>query len=189
MGIRIDRAFAMIALVSASAAGAQDVAAPTAQSNASRVPNANQYICTFNGNVSRGAVATETARSVGPELGEILFIYSHVIKGFAVRLPAVPGGAASVTARLRTHNPNIRSCERDGVVRAAETTAAGRPGSGGTTQSTPWGVTRVGGPGDASGLPARAWVIDSGIDLTHPDLNVDAVNGASFLLSLPADRA
>lgn len=183
MGIRIYLALPVAGLLFASPAGAQSAAEPTAQSNASRIPNANQYICTFNSSVSRGAVAAETARSVGPELGETLFIYSHVLKGFAVRLPAVPGGAASVTARLRTHNPNIRSCERDGIVRAAATSTGRRPGGGGSTQSIPWGVTRLGGPGDASASPKRAWIIDSGIDLTHPDLNVDAADGKSFLTS------
>ncbi|WP_221391599.1 S8 family serine peptidase [Dyadobacter sp. NIV53] len=47
-------------------------------------------------------------------------------------------------------------------------------------QCTPWGITRV-----AGGLPAitgrRAWIIDSGIDLTHPDLNVSTTFGAYFI--------
>ena len=163
MRILVNLALAVASVMFASPAEAQVGAEPTAQSDASRIPNANQYICTFNAGILRGAVAAETARSIGPELGETLFIYSHVLKGFAVRLPAIPGGAASVTARLRSHNPNIRSCERDGIVRAAAIPTVGRP-VGGATQSTPWGVTRVGGPGDASGSNARAWIIDSGID-------------------------
>lgn len=182
MGIRINLALPFAAVLFATPAGAQVAAEPTAQSNASRISNANQYICTFQDSVPSGAVAAETARSIGPELGQALFTYSHVLKGFAVRLPAVSGGAASVTARLRSHNPNIRSCERDGTVRAAAVPTVGRPVTG-ATQSTPWGVTRVGGAGDASGSNARAWIIDSGIDLTHPDLNVDAADGISFLTS------
>lgn len=183
MSIRINLALPFAGLLFASPAGAQSAVEPTAQSNASRIPNANQYICTFNNSVSRGAVATETARAIGPEFGETLFIYSHVLKGFAVRLPAVPSGAASVTTRLKSHNSNIHSCERDGIVRAAATATGRRPGGGGSTQSIPWGVTRLGGPGDASLSLKRAWVIDSGIDLTHPDLNVDAADGKSFLTS------
>ena len=56
----------------------------------------------------------------------------------------------------------------------------GRPGGGGSTQpsqTTPWGITRVGGSSDGTGK--TAWVIDSGIDLDHPDLNVDASRGYS----------
>lgn len=39
-------------------------------------------------------------------------------------------------------------------------------------QATPWGIDRVGGAADYSGSNI-AWVIDTGIQLDHPDLNVD----------------
>jgi subtilisin family serine protease len=81
----------------------------------------------------------------------------------------------SAIARLKSYNPKISRCVPDGIVRAD----AGRPGGGGggSGQSTPWGVTRVGGAGDGASSAHRAFVIDSGIDLSHPDLNVD-LNGA-----------
>ncbi len=53
-----------------------------------------------------------------------------------------------------------------------------------TYQCTPWGITRVGG-----GLPGggkRAWILDSGIDLDHPDLDVDVANSASFVAGSPS---
>ena len=53
-------------------------------------------------------------------------------------------------------------------------------GGGGGAQSTPWGVTRVGGAIDGTNA-GTAWIIDSGIDLDHPDLNVDAANSKTFL--------
>jgi hypothetical protein len=151
---------------------------PTAQSTAGAIPNANQYICTFAATVSPAAVRAETEKAVNRELGQILFTYSRAIKGFAVRLPA-SASAASAQARLKANNALVMRCERDGIVRAAAP-PFGRPGGGSGGQSTPWGVARV-GSGDGSAFANRAWVIDSGIDLTHPDLNVDAVNGASFL--------
>lgn len=158
---------------------AQVTVEATAESQAAPIPNANDYICTFTNNVTRSNVAQETTRAVGPELGQVLHTYQYAVKGFAVRLPASPSGR-SVTARLKSHNPNISACEHDGITRAAL-----RPGGGGggATQSTPWGVTRVGGAGSASASTGRAWIIDSGIDLTHPDLNVDAASGKSFLAS------
>jgi hypothetical protein len=160
---------------------AQVSAEATAQSHAAPMANANDYICTFTSNVARAAVPQETARAVGPEMGQILFTYQWAVRGFAVRLPA-SSSRASVTARLKAHNANVRACEHDGITRAA-VMLAGRPGGGGggSTQTTPWGVTRVGGPGDASQSTKRAWIIDSGIDLTHKDLNVDAADGISFL--------
>jgi subtilisin family serine protease len=50
---------------------------------------------------------------------------------------------------------------------------------GGDPQVTPYGITRVGGPVDGAGL--TAWVIDTGIDLDHPDLNVDVARSAEFV--------
>lgn len=43
---------------------------------------------------------------------------------------------------------------------------------GSTAQETPWGITRVNGGDDGTGKVA--WILDSGIDLDHPELNVDA---------------
>lgn len=50
------------------------------------------------------------------------------------------------------------------------------PGSGG--QVEPSGVTRIGGSRD--GTSKTAWVIDTGVDLDHPDLNVDQGCSANF---------
>ena len=47
-------------------------------------------------------------------------------------------------------------------------------------QAVPWGITRVGGGVDATG--AVAWVIDTGIDLDHPDLNVDTNRSRTFVV-------
>lgn len=60
----------------------------------------------------------------------------------------------------------------------------GKPGSGGgsTGQETPWGITRVNGISNYTGS-AVAWVIDTGIDLDHPDLNVDATRGFNAFTS------
>jgi subtilisin family serine protease len=50
--------------------------------------------------------------------------------------------------------------------------------SDGGSQTTPWGITRVGGATASNGT---AWVIDTGIDLDHPDLNVDTQRSAVFV--------
>ncbi|MFC6981324.1 S8 family serine peptidase [Microbulbifer taiwanensis] len=47
----------------------------------------------------------------------------------------------------------------------------------------PWGIGRVGGPVDGSGRDA--WIIDTGIDLNHADLNVDGSRGFSAFTSGP----
>lgn len=51
-------------------------------------------------------------------------------------------------------------------------------------QLTPYGVDRVGGSIDFSGSPYYqqrwAWVIDTGVDMNHPDLNVDPFYSINF---------
>lgn len=63
-------------------------------------------------------------------------------------------------------------------------TMGGPPGGGGgggsAAQTTPWGITRVGGAMNGTNA-GTAWIIDSGIDLDHEDLNVDVANSRSFL--------
>ncbi|MGZ5244847.1 MAG: S8 family peptidase, partial [Bacteroidia bacterium] len=53
-----------------------------------------------------------------------------------------------------------------------------------TVQQTSWGTTKVGGAGDGTGK--TAWIIDSGIDPNHADLNVDKTRSKSFLTSTQA---
>lgn len=170
----------IIGISGASPAVAQDAATAEAPQRAvSRI--ANQYICQFDASVSSSAVRAEAAKAAGPELGQILFTYSNAIRGFAVRLPATPQGSENAVARLKANNARISHCNPDIAVRAAIApggAAGGKPSKG---QTTPWGVSRVGGPGDGSALANEAWIIDSGIDLTHPDLNVDAAKGYDFI--------
>ncbi len=173
-------AFSVLSLLVATTASPSSAQEATAQSNARGSMNAHQFICAFDNSVAEGVVGPEAAKAVGRELGQILHTYRHSIRGFAVRLPASPQGASAAIQRLKENNPKITQCVPDGITRAAQ----GRPGGGGgpaAGQSTPWGVSRVGGPGNGSSLSSKAWVIDSGIDLDHPDLNVDTVNDRDFI--------
>lgn len=58
----------------------------------------------------------------------------------------------------------------------------GKPGSGSGSQpqSIPWGISRV---GYADGTGKIAWIIDTGIDFTHPDLTVDIGRSRTFITS------
>lgn len=97
---------------------------------------------------------------------------------------AVVGVAAKLgledVERLR-RDPRVAYIENDRVVALAPPSGKG-PGGGGTSpsQEVPYGIARV---GSASGAGKTAWVIDTGIDLTHADLNVDVARSRTFFTS------
>lgn len=133
---------------------------------------AGSFICVFDSNkVSRGNANAEAQRAVQSAQGQMRHVYSVAIRGFAMN------AAPQAIANMQRNNPNIAYCEEDQVV----TTVQKKPGGGGTTQpaqQTPWGIARVNG--GRAGTFATAWVIDTGIQLDHPDLNVDVARSRNF---------
>jgi subtilisin family serine protease len=106
--------------------------------------------------------------------------YGYTISGFAAKL------SDSQLLSLRGDS-QVKSIEQDYMLTLKPDLSIlkGKPGSGGggstPAQITPWGITRVGGGKGFTGQQAKAWIIDTGIDLTHPDLNVDLDRSVSFL--------
>lgn len=99
--------------------------------------------------------------------------YSKTIEGFSVNLNE------EEAARLR-QDGRVKFIEQDRLIALAPPPGKG-PGNGGgdggsTGQEIPYGVTRVGGPVNYTGNQV-AYILDTGIDLDHPDLNVDAAKG------------
>eukprot|EP01029_Cantina_marsupialis_P009348 TRINITY_DN21855_c0_g1_i4.p3 TRINITY_DN21855_c0_g1~~TRINITY_DN21855_c0_g1_i4.p3 ORF type:complete len:408 (-),score=103.13 TRINITY_DN21855_c0_g1_i4:1356-2579(-) len=94
--------------------------------------------------------------------------YSTAIQGFSVVLNE------NQAAKLKA-DPRVKSIDKDVQF------SLGKPGgsTAQSTQETPWGITRVGGAGVGAGK--TAWIIDSGIDLDHPDLNVDVARSRTFI--------
>ncbi|MCH7495416.1 MAG: S8 family serine peptidase, partial [Candidatus Marinimicrobia bacterium] len=111
-----------------------------------------------------------TDNGLSPDLTDR--IYTHAIAGFTAAL------SENAAAKLRL-DPRVAIVEQDRII------SLGRPpGKGGgkndpEPQQTPWGITRVGGFADGSGT--TAWIIDTGIDLKHKDLNVDVAQSANFV--------
>ncbi|GJM63249.1 S8 family peptidase [Persicobacter diffluens] len=88
------------------------------------------------------------------------------------------------TARLDAHqlnkmssDPMVKYVEQDQMITLAPMQTSEYVAT--ASQTIPYGTTRVGGGKSAS--PYTAWVIDTGIQMNRPDLNVDASRSKSFV--------
>ena len=105
---------------------------------------------------------------------EVLHVYSSAVSGVAVKL------SVDEATRLK-NDKEVVFMEPDRIVTLGKPTWAGGGGSTSSGQEKPYGILRVnGGAGTPTG---RAWIIDTGIDLDHPDLNVDANSGFNAFTS------
>lgn len=137
-------------------------------------PVPDRYIVILNDDANPLSVANEMAQQRG--LG-ISHIYGTAVNGFSA---VVPRGQLDNIAS----DPRVNYIEQDSVVSIFKK-PSGTPGNGGndggsTTQPPqviPTGIARINGP--VSGpVNVNVAVIDTGIDASHPDLNV--IDGVNF---------
>lgn len=149
----------------------------------------DSYIFVFGPSVAARDVNFRAEAMVNAAGGRMRFVYRSAIRGFSAHMSA---GAA---ARLFDSNPEIAYFEHDGLVSivgqergiGGSKKPSGTPGGGGgggdtvaDSQVVPWGITRVGGGATYTGT-GTAWIIDTGIDFDHKDLNVDIERSANFV--------
>ncbi len=104
----------------------------------------------------------------------IEYVYTGAIYGFAAKMSDDDVGLLKKDERIDYIEPNryvqlsyFVEDDPDGV-------------DGAKAQTTPWGITRVGGAVNYTGS-RRAWVLDTGIQSNHPDLKVDTGRSRSFV--------
>lgn len=134
----------------------------------------NGYIFVFHDHVQNNKAADIATEMVTRHAGSKRHVFKNVLKGFSAKV------SAQAAASMGRH-PDIKYYEKNGIVKAIAMPSApqGRPARTKANlqpQIIPWGITRVGGP--LAGNGKHAWVLDTGIDLDHPDLNVGI--GANF---------
>ena len=117
-----------------------------------------------------------TVKQAGILVEKTEYVYASAIEGFSAKL-------TDEEVEVLRKDPNVDYIEQDQLITMQM--GGPPPGGGGNNppppppQVTPYGIDRVGGPANGSGK--KAWIIDTGIDLDHPDLNVDVANSKSFL--------
>src|SRR4051794_19780874 len=132
-------------------------AAAAGSAAAAAIPG--RYIVVLNDSVSApGQVAREHANRDGARVSHI---YSHALKGYSATIPA------NRLDDVRS-DPRVASVSPDREVHAIETTSLAQG------DSIPTGILREGAAAGSTvqtAASSRVAVIDTGIDLAHPDLN------------------
>ena len=118
---------------------------------------ADHYIVVLKDGTNSSAVAAEHARA---HAAAVAFVYSHALSGYAAMIPNAR--IAAVRA-----DPRVAYVEADGVMTAS-------------TQTLPWGIDKIeadvsstaAGNGSGTISNVNVYVIDTGVDAGHTDLNV-----------------
>jgi len=102
---------------------------------------------------------------------EPLQVYTASTEGFAVRL-------SDEEAKALKNNPGVLGVWPDKLIIVGKPV---KPSTPLPDEVTPPGITRVGG-GEPYNGGHKAWIIDTGIDLDHPELNVNSSLGVNLVL-------
>jgi len=177
--------------------------APTAEAPlAANAIIPDQYIVVFQGEqVLAASVSAVAAEMTAQYNGEVLQNYDSALAGFAARFPAETSAAA---AAALAQDPRVALVEPDRVITldpiedltpaddnqlSAASAEIGAAGANAVQYAPSWGLDRL----DQSALPldsrysyilagsdVRAYIIDSGIRITHRDFGGRAIWGKNF---------
>jgi subtilisin len=134
----------------------------------------DQYIVAYSNTIASSVATTARTTSFTN-----LLLQRHKINNTALRHTFTGGAAGGFIARLSASelqrlraDTSVSMIEQDRIIAYGTCFQVVEP------NLITWNVARV-GYGDGTGK--TAWIIDSGIDFTHPDLNADATRSKSFI--------
>ena len=132
-----------------------------------------RYIISFNGTIYSRSMSAARIRDISEEILERNEVGNTSLKE---TFAGEPGGfvaqlSAEEAARIKSDDA-VAIVEPDRIISLATCFTVVEP------RLVTWNITRV---GYGEGTGKTAWIIDTGVDFEHPDLNVDANRSRSFL--------
>ncbi len=97
--------------------------------------------------------------------------YGTVLRGFSAKL-------SESEVDLLKNDGNIKYIVQDKLYTLGVVHISGKPVPVPPAETIPYGILRV---GYGNGIGKTAWIIDTGVDLDHPDLTVNASKGYDFI--------
>jgi len=127
------------------------------------------------GSFNCGEVAKSILVSHDISAQSVVAVYSKVLRGFCANITPSQAG------ELRK-DPRVKQIEKDQpAVNYGFLVPTNPKDHNILAQTTPWGINAVGGSVDATSNTGVAWIVDTGIDLSHPDLNVNTTLSRTFV--------
>ena len=146
----------------------------------SQVTNTSHYIIVLKepvvgilSNVSNNDQILSTINLLKIPQSAIGHIYGEALYGFSADL---------TTDQLEklSKDSHIDFIEKDQLISLNDKIVSKSSSEQILAQTTPWGITRVGGQSKATTF-GKAWIVDTGINLDHPDLNVYTSKCTTFV--------
>jgi subtilisin family serine protease len=110
------------------------------------------------------------------DISELIYTYDVVLNGFAANL-------TEAQAKALQADKSIKYIEKDQIVTINDPVISidnNKSNKIQVNQPVPWGIAYVGGP-KVNTDAGVAWVVDTGIDFTHPDLNINTSLSKTFV--------